>query len=224
MNPEFLHDLRQPLTAIKNFTRACINELHRRADADKKVLGWLESANQQARRASEMLQEAKTKGSAANRPPVPIDIKRCIENVLDGLRRASGISAGAPNAEYDNTSYYLLGDPALLEPVFRDLLVGALGPLPRTDIITWNSIVDIDRENADLVLEIDAAATVSNLAGTVNVAGAKGRECSALIVGLSACEAIIERHGGSLTLWRREDGTLRVRTRFPAYQQNGGTA
>ncbi len=216
MDQEFLHELRQPLTAIQNFTRACINELRRHPDASEKVCAWLSSANQQAIRASQMLKEPVAQVLNTGYPPVSADLRRCIDYVLGGLRDQCGIAVAVLNVKSDEEPYLVLGDPVLLEAVFCDLLVAVIDSRPWAGDTNRLACIDICREKNDLVMDIGADAPASGLDGEDHDAGAKGSVCSALATGLSACEAVIKRHGGSLTLYRRPEGMVRVSARLPA--------
>jgi PAS domain S-box-containing protein len=79
--PVLVHELKQPLTAIINYTRACIRLLENDQAEKVEMLKALEQTAQQAERAGELLQRAR-------RWAVPKELQRAPWNINDVVRES----------------------------------------------------------------------------------------------------------------------------------------
>jgi C4-dicarboxylate-specific signal transduction histidine kinase len=198
MATEIAHEINQPLTAIANYSAACLRALQNEQPVAK-VMGWLEQVNIQAKRASQIVQQLRAFIRKGKIPPVVVDIDQLVREVADCMAmevRAHGI---AVSIQSTGEACRLMVDRMLIEQVILNLIRNAMEALDGIDSTERRLRIKVTRR-----AETIAVSVCDNGPGIPTELGERIFEpfvtsrSEGLGMGLAICRSIVEAHGGAL--------------------------
>ena len=200
MAAEIAHEINQPLTAIANYSAACLRALQNEQPVTK-VMGWLEQVNFQAKRASQIVQQLRAFIRKGKIPPAVVDINQLVREVADCTAmeaRAQGITISIqPTGE----ACHITVDRLLIEQVIMNLIRNAMEALDGMDSVERHLRIKVTRG-----VETIAISVCDNGPGIPTELGERIFEPfvtskhEGLGMGLAICRSIVEAHGGALTV------------------------
>ncbi len=193
------HELRTPLTSIRGYA-----ELFQRADVQPEDLAKsMRRIEEESTRMSELVEELLLlarldQGRALER--APLDLTRVAVDAVEDARTVQP----ERRIEIDqNGAVMMEGDEARLRQVAANLLSNALVHTP----VTANVRVRVTKENGEAVLEVsdDGPGLTADQAGKVfdrffRVDPARSRQSGSAGLGLSIVAAIVQAHGGNVSV------------------------
>lgn len=199
------HDLRQPLTVIKN-NAELLRDFYGAA-LDAKAIGFLEAqirmTDRVFRMVAAMLNQARDQVTGSDWRTV--DLKACVEETLAGLE--SAVRATGAEVSVDELPE-VRGDRTLLTQVLQNLLGNALkyrsdaAPRIRISARTAGDVVRVTvADNGAGFSTADAERIFEPF-----VRLCTGRDCEGYGVGLAACRRILTDHGGRIWAEPRSEG------------------
>ncbi|MDA1089970.1 MAG: PhnD/SsuA/transferrin family substrate-binding protein [Proteobacteria bacterium] len=225
MTSGLAHELRQPLSAIRNYAEGGIRRLQRN-NGDTSDLGEaLNQINQQAGRAAQII--ARVRGYMRKREPrrEAVDLNHAVEEAVTLFRHDARNSGVVLRLELAPNLPPVLGDLIEIEQMIINLGRNALdamagtnsnnmGRPSRLEIVTTGSDAGIAVRVSDTGpgLSDDALEKIWEPFMTTKENG--------LGLGLSICRSIAEAHGGRIWAETAETGGLSVTFLIPAIDPN----
>ncbi|MFO1431571.1 MAG: ATP-binding protein [Candidatus Competibacteraceae bacterium] len=200
MATEIAHEINQPLTAIANYSAACLRALQNEQPVTK-VMGWLEQVNVQAKRASQIVQQLRAFIRKGKLPPVVVDIDRLVGEVIDCTAveaRAHGI---AVSVQPSDESCRVVADRMLIEQVILNLIRNAMEALDGMDSAQRRLCIKVTRGTETIAISVcdNGPGIPPELGERIFEPFVTSRR-EGLGMGLAICRSIVEAYGGALTV------------------------
>jgi len=200
MVTEIAHEINQPLTAIANYSAACLRALQDDQPIAK-VMGWLEQINAQAKRASQIVQQLRAFIRKGKITPAVVDIDPLVKEVADFTTieaRARGIDLGIQPA---GVACRVLADRVLIEQVILNLIGNAMEALAEVDSRERRLLVKVARQAETITISVcdNGPGIPPELGERIFEPFVTSRH-DGLGMGLAICRSVIEAHGGALTV------------------------
>jgi signal transduction histidine kinase len=220
------HELRTPLTSISGFLELLADEEHELGPAGRRYVDVIRRGNVRLRRTVEdLLLVAEIEAERLELRAAPTDLAAlAAETVEAALPRAA--EQGIELLLEVQSSLPLEADAARLRQVLDNLVSNALKFTP-----TGGSVV-LSASNGGGTLRLEVTDTGIGIpqdelgqlfSRFYRASTAKRRAIPGTGLGLVIARAIVEGHGGSLSLETREGEGTRVSVTLPARQRDGGT-
>ncbi|NMO56177.1 PAS domain-containing protein [Actinoplanes sp. TBRC 11911] len=213
------HDLVRPMAAAHGYLEMLASE--RASSLDALGVKWLDAASSAVERMQKLVDALLSYARSGQAPykPQPVDLDEVLRNVLADLRTITESSHATIDSPEPLPS--VLGDPTLLRQLLQNVLDNAMkyrSP-ERECRIELTAVADGDHwqlQIADNGIGIppDQRERVFEMFAQVDPAARKGHG-----IGLSTCQRIMERHGGTITLADTPGGGTTIRLRLPAATQ-----
>ncbi len=200
MVTEIAHEINQPLTAIANYSAACLRALQNEQPVAK-VMGWLEQVNVQAKRASQIVQQLRAFIRKGRIPPGVVDIDQLVREVADCTAleaRAHGIAVGIQST---GETCHLMADRMLIEQVILNLIRNAMEALDEIDGTERRLRIEVTRRTETIAISVcdNGPGIPTELGERIFEPFVTSRR-EGLGMGLAICRSIVEAHGGALTV------------------------
>jgi signal transduction histidine kinase len=222
------HEMRQPLTAIANYSRACLNWLRRTPPDLNEVRGCLDSIIASSHRTDDVIASIRGLYRKTISQRTMIDVNNVVRQALSLVNydvQANQISIAA---KYQENLPQINADDTQLQQVVLNLIrngIDAMGSAPpgkrnlrlATTIDNDNSMVSIMVEDSGSGITAKERDRIFNPFFTTKSIG--------MGLGLSLCRTIVEDHGGRLRLIKTDSHgstfeiTLPTSTRAAAPQR-----
>lgn len=211
------HDLKNPLSTIIGYGDLLPQLVESLPDEVLKIVARMRhSADRAARLIDELLEYARVTGTASG-PMTTVDLSEAVEEARDTL--ASKVEASAAMIRSSGLPL-VLGYRAAIRQVLVNLLDNALkyrhpGRLP--DVMIGGRV---DGDVAEIAVRDNGLGIPAEHRSDVFAIGRRLVTPHALVegsgLGLSACQAIIERHGGRIWVSDSDDTGTTIRFTLPA--------
>lgn len=200
MATDLAHEINQPLTAIANYSAACLRALQNEQPVAK-VMGWLEQVNVQAKRASQIVQQLRAFIHKGKIPPVVVDIDQLVREVTDCTAieaRAQGIAVSVQPAD---ESCRIVADRMLIEQVIFNLISNAMEALDGMDSAERRLRIKVTRGAETIAISVcdNGPGIPTELGERIFEPFVTSRR-EGLGMGLAICRSIVEAYGGALTV------------------------
>jgi PAS domain S-box-containing protein len=195
------HELNQPLTAIANYSKACVRHLESPEDSRSKVAGILEKVSDEAIRAGDIIHNLRNhvKGGPPHRHPEPVrDILQHSASLLIGTAVDLKIDI---RIDHDPSEPLVRVEPTDIEQVVINLVQNAMDSIVESD--PERREVRITSRRVDAFVEVDVADTGGGISEDqrdklfdqfhTTKPGGMG-------LGLSISRHLIESNGGDIEL------------------------
>jgi PAS domain S-box-containing protein len=196
------HELNQPLTALISYCGTALSQLNEMPSVPDRVLDILAHANEQAHRASEIIQHIRNFISKKNSSRRPVDIDRTILEMSRFLDRELRTSHVELSLDLGGQGHLIMADSVQIEQVLINLIRNSIEAIHNAGIIDGRLVLQTRLPDAGS-LEV----TVSD-----NGPGIEPAMCNCLFepfqtsketgmgMGLSISRSIIQAHEGKIWL------------------------
>lgn len=207
------HELRQPLTSLMNFAGGLRLYLSRIKGDDPTVTETTRVIEEEAVRASDIVEKVRRYAKQDRPRPVPVTIEKLVNEAVRLFSRTSA-AEGIHIEPSVNPDITVLGDPMELELVLVNLLKNSAAAMrDETDKRITIRVLDLGNDTASVEVTDNGVGVseekLQSLSRPVTSLKPDG-----LGLGLSLARSIIERHGGHIG-FRREKRGLTVTVTLP---------
>lgn len=200
MATEIAHEINQPLTAIANYSAACLRALQNEQPVAK-VMGWLEQVNVQAKRASQVVQQLRAFIRKGKIPPVVVDIVQLVRDVADCTAMEARAHGIAVSIQPTGEPCRLVADRVLIEQVILNLIRNAMESLAGMDSAERRLYIGVSRGPETMAVSVcDNGPGIPTELGERIFEPFVTSKREGLGMGLAICRSIVEAHGGALTV------------------------
>lgn len=212
------HELAQPLSAARNYVGACVRTLEGGKDGDRggaEIGETLALAKGQLVRACDIVRHVKAFGRQQARSFAPLDVNALLRDVLIFLELETKQSGATIRLECGALPL-VPGDRLRIEQVMVNLAKNALEALRETDPTRRELVIDTHAD-ADRI-EVSFRDTGCGLPADDEARPGTSyytTKADGVGLGLSISRAIIEEHGGHLSLESRAQGGAIARFTLP---------
>jgi C4-dicarboxylate-specific signal transduction histidine kinase len=217
------HELNNPLNNIGLFVGNVIDHIQLGEADPKRIVGDLEKAMEQVRKATEIITHLRTFGRPAPVALEPVDVNEVIERSLHLVQEQLRMRSISVSRDRLEEGLVVLGNPIQLEQVFINLLTNA-----RDALAEWKvREVTIASARADDSVRVTFADTGPGIAAgieqrifdpfftTKEVGAGTG-------LGLSITYSIVKEHGGEIWVEGREGQGAVFHIELPLAPESGG--
>lgn len=214
------HELNQPLTAILNYTNACLDAAEERGDSEMKSI--LAKVAEQATRAGNIIRRLRSFVEKRGPNRSNEDIAHTVDEAIRlgqinaeerGIKMRIAIERGLPAVMIDRIQ---------IQQVLINLLKNAAEAMEQSN--RRELTVAIGRAGPDL-LQVSVADSGPGISEDVRDRLFKpfvSDKANGMGMGLSICRGIVEAHGGRLWLEANPGGGSIFRFNIPTDEKNGG--
>ena len=210
MSTAIAHELNQPLGAIENFAVGCERLLAKEKPSIEDVLAALAQIRQEAQRGANVIKSIRAFVKRDNESQDLIEVSSVVES-LEPLLKILAKSSNSVLALECKENIHLFTNRALFEQVLINLARNGLDSMnetPQADRIlkisatadvstsnTQHAVIKISDNGSGIHKELESKLFTPFFTTKPNGMG----------IGLSLCQSIVERQGGSID-WARKDG------------------
>jgi len=210
MSTAIAHELNQPLGAIENFAVGCERLLAKEKPSIEDVLAALAQIRQEAQRGANVIKSIRAFVKRDNESQDLIEIASVLE-ALEPLLKILAKSSNSMLAIECKENIHLFTNRALFEQVLINLARNGLDSMNETPLAdrllkisvnaeisksnTQHAVIKISDKGSGIDKELESKLFTPFFTTKPNGMG----------IGLSLCQSIIERQGGSID-WARKDG------------------
>jgi two-component system sensor histidine kinase DctS len=210
MSTAIAHELNQPLGAIENFAVGCERLLAKEKPSIEDVLAALAQIRQEAQRGANVIKSIREFVKRDNESQDLIEVSSVVES-LEPLLKILAKSSNSVLALECKENIHLFTNRALFEQVLINLARNGLDSMnetPQADRIlkisatadvstsnTQHAVIKISDNGSGIHKELESKLFTPFFTTKPNGMG----------IGLSLCQSIVERQGGSID-WARKDG------------------
>lgn len=210
MSSMLAHELSQPLTAIRNFSRVGTRYLDASTSENPALADTLAMIHDQACRASEMLNRIRGFGRKTRQRQDLFDLRESIDRTLAMIRFEADASSVALSASIKGRHTLVRADQLQIEQVLLNLLRNAVEAVRALPSPREVGVSVAPRQGRALITIEDngpgiGACTQDELCAPFFTTKQEG-----LGLGLTICASIIESHGCTLALHPKPGGGLRA--------------
>lgn len=214
------HEINQPLSAVANYARGCINMLRNRSGDEAEVLDGLERIAGQAERAGEIIRQLRAFVRKEELARSVVDVNRRVQDLAVLLAPDVHREGVRLELQLDECPPCIYGHGIQIEQVILNLArnaVEAMTEVPRT-----RRHLAIATEVRDDAIEVRVCDTGPGISS--EVAGKLfdpfvTTKPKGMGLGLSISRGIIEAHGGHLVVASSSVGGTEFRFTLPRYQE-----
>src|SRR5271154_3159990 len=205
------HDLRSPLTAIRNkLETALASDV--REDHAESIVSAIDELDRLTEFLNTSLDVAEARADALRLSRTEVDLDALVRGMID-LYEPSMSDKGLGVKIRSAGSVKVLADPALLHRVIANLLDNELKHLPASCTVSIN--LGASENAANLTLEDDGPGFASEIISQIFERRIKGRDSKGRGLGLAFVEAVVRAHGGSVKASNRPEGGARLSISWP---------
>jgi signal transduction histidine kinase len=201
------HEVRQPLTAIATYSRACLRWLKQTPPAIEEVRGSLDSIIAASHRADDVIASIRGLYRKTISQRTMIDVNNVVRQALNLLNYDLQADQIFVSTKYQENLPQINADDTQLQQVVLNLIrnsIDAMGSVPlgkrdlrlTTRLDDENSMVSIVVEDSGPGIKVEERDRVFKPFFTTKSVG--------MGLGLSLCRTIVEDHGGRLRLIKTE--------------------
>ena len=221
--PSLVHELKQPLTAIRSNAQAALRFLALASPDLGELRAILTDIIADTRHAEQLLQQGGSCGTHAPPARVSLDVNTLLQQVVHRLRHEAAEHHVTITLELDAGLPAMAGDPLQLHQLVVNLIVNAFEAMDQTPVRSRRLVIRTARQDP-WTLRVSLTDTGSGMEETTRqqlftpffTTKAAGRG-----LGLSISQAIVAAHGGQLwALPQTEQGTTLCFT-LPLGEQAG---
>ena len=219
------HELRTPLNAIIGFSEMMQNEVFG-ALGNPKYVEYMGDIHSSARHLLEIINEvldmSKIEAGRVDLDEQPVDMVEAIESVMRMMASRAFSGGVVLNSNVDKDMPALHADPRLLRQVLINLVSNAVKFSRRGGTIDINSHLNADGEMTIIVKDTGIGIPKSKISralepfGQIYDSAHAAKENQGTGLGLPLAKAMIELHGGLLTLESDSGKGTTVTLTFPA--------
>ncbi|MBK8908832.1 MAG: PAS domain-containing protein [Rhodospirillales bacterium] len=213
-----VHEVSQPIAAVVNYCRGCINLLRSSDGGDvTAVVDALEEACREAERASAIMQNITGMIRRSPGSKSEVDINAAVRGVCDRLQKEARKRRVALNLDLAEDLPRPSGNAIEVEQVLTNLVKNALEAAAATTEGERRATVRT-AAGADAAVEVIVSDTGAGFAGqdaAQAFAPFYTTKPGGIGMGLSICRAIVEGHGGRIFAGNHEHGGGVVRVTLP---------
>jgi two-component system, LuxR family, sensor kinase FixL len=208
--PSLVHELKQPLTAIRSNAQAAQRFLAMTSPDLVELRAILTDIIADTRHAEQLLQQGGSFGTHAPPARVPLDVNTLLQQVVHRLRREAAEHHVTITLELDAGLPTIAGDPLQLHQVVVNLIVNAFEAMQQTTVWPRQLVIRTARQDPR-TLRVSLTDTGRGMDETTRqqmftpffTTKAEGRG-----LGLTMSQSIVTAHGGQIwALPQAEQGT-----------------
>jgi C4-dicarboxylate-specific signal transduction histidine kinase len=210
MSTAIAHELNQPLGAIENFAVGCERLLAKEKPSIEDLLAALAQIRQEAQRGANVIKSIRAFVKRDNESQDLIEVASVLE-ALEPLLKILAKSSNSVLAIECKTNIHLFTNRALFEQVLINLARNGLDSMNETPLadrlLKISATADVSKSNTQLaVIKIsDNGSGIHKELESKLFTPFFTTKPNGMGIGLSLCQSIIERQGGSID-WARKDG------------------
>ena len=201
------HELKQPLTAIVNYTHACARLLESGQEERTEMLHALEQATRQAERAADMIQQLRRVASPGQARTAPMQMGPLCQEAL--LLLESELKAAQVQVELEIPDMLpaIRADAFQIRLVLLNLLRNAIEALAKSKLRLIR--IAACKRDAEIEMSIRDTGGGLSLAMVHNLFEPhQTTKPDGMGLGLALCRAIVQEHGGRI--WAKAHGSRGV--------------
>lgn len=196
------HELKQPLTVITNYAGSLKRRLNRGAVSKETLLSSLDEIEESGNRAAAIIDRVRTYGRVRNREFARVDLSSLIESVIARWRRHA--SAPVPCRTDIASGIFIEADRLEIELIVLNLIKNAAAAIEGVDYPLIEIILHEEGGYAWIRVLDNGPALSDEAVERIGEVG-YSTKANGLGLGLSIVRSLLEAHGGSLTIVRRND-------------------
>jgi two-component system sensor histidine kinase DctS len=210
MSTAIAHELNQPLGAIENFAVGCERLLAKEKPSIEDVLAALAQIRQEAQRGANVIKSIRAFVKRDNESQDLIEVASVLE-ALEPLLKILAKSSGCMLAIECKTNIHLFTNRALFEQVLINLARNGLDSMNETPLadrllkIAANAYVSKSNTQLAVIKISDNGSGIHKELESKLFTPFFTTKPNGMGIGLSLCQSIVERQGGSID-WARKDG------------------